>query len=83
MEVNHKLEDFYQSTGKQIELDILISKFQLAIEYNGPLHYNATLWNNLKSDRQNERDQEKFDVCKRLGIRLIVIPHWWNRYKND
>ena len=29
--------------------------------------------------KRKDRDQEKKYLCEKNGIKLIIIPHWWNQ----
>jgi len=49
----------------------------LAFEFHGAQHYKdcpgfASL------EMQQGRDNEKVELCSTNGIKLIVIPYWWD-----
>lgn len=66
-------------TGFCLELDGYCRDKSLAVEYNGEQHYN---WNHYynnyskkKYEEQRERDETKVKICKRQGVKLIVVPY--------
>jgi hypothetical protein len=71
-----------------MELDIWVPDKKLAIEYQGEQHFMQH-WSSEYSDRTEsldkiqQRDQEKRNACKTLGIKLIEIDYTWNREKKD
>lgn len=66
-------------TGKNMEFDMYNEELKLAFEYDGIAHakYNKFFHkgdiNNFY--KQQERDKLKDNICKKVGIRLIRIPH--------
>lgn len=52
-------------TKRNLELDLYDERTKIAIEYNGYRH---------REPAQMERDKLKADMCKNLGVRLIVVP---------
>lgn len=74
--INHKL--WSPQSKSKIELDVYIPELELAFEYQGvqhhqPIHYGPRLF-----IKQQERDNEKKELCKSLGITLIDVPYWWD-----
>ena len=51
--------------GNRMELDIYIPRIKMAIEYDG------AFWH--RSSKAKEREAEKFERCKELGINLLRI----------
>lgn len=73
--------DFLKSpkTGKNLELDCYNADLKIALEYNGPQHYNYnTYFHKSKNDfySQVHRDDWKRKKCRELGITLIEVPYW-------
>jgi hypothetical protein len=68
----------FSESKKPMEIDILIPKHNLAIEYYGEQHF---LFHFLQGDpeEQQRRDSEKRIKCAELGITLIEVPYWWDR----
>jgi len=61
-----------------LELDGYCAQLNIAFEYNGVQHYKFTpCFHSSKEDfvKQQERDKLKLEICKKLGIKLIVIPY--------
>lgn len=69
---------FNTTTGRNLELDMFNSDLLIACEYNGQQHYNYTPFFHRSRqafyDQQN-RDNLKRRVCKKLGIKLIEVPY--------
>lgn len=65
-------------TGRNLELDLYDQYTSVAIEYNGSQHeqYDPKFH---KSEQdfidQQERDKLKLALCKKNGIKLIVVPY--------
>jgi hypothetical protein len=66
-------------TGHNLELDMFNPHLKIACEYNGKQHYVYNKWmhNNSQTNFHNQkyRDEIKMDVCRKLGIHLIVVPY--------
>jgi hypothetical protein len=58
-------------------LDIFIPELSLAIEYQGQQHYNEIKHFGGKEGLKKaiERDQIKFDKCKKNGVKLIYFTY--------
>jgi hypothetical protein len=71
-------ELFFSKTFVPMELDIFLPTLALALEFQGEHHFD---WHFLygSPEAQQEKDTEKKEACKKLGISLIPIPFWWNR----
>ncbi len=61
-------------------LDIFLPELQLAVEYQGNQHYKMHFLFGSPSDQQ-QRDAEKRQQCRKLGISLIEVPYWWDKNK--
>ena len=67
-----------QITNQNLELDCYNDELKIAIEYNGKQHYVYTpYFHKNKEDFLNTqyRDMIKKDLCKKNGIKLIVVPY--------
>jgi hypothetical protein len=71
----------FVDTRKKAELDVYIPSLALAFEHQGEQHYGLHLWG--QTQRVVKNDEEKRDICKRLGITLIEVPFWWNKSKEQ
>lgn len=69
-------------TGATLELDMYCPELRLAIEYNGPTHYDfpnqyhpetAEGWEKFRG--VVERDEMKLNLCDENGVHLIVVPY--------
>jgi len=58
-----------------MQFDIFVPSLQLAIEYQGAHHFNDHIFFGSQK-KYSQRDQEKREACKRVGITLIEIPYW-------
>lgn len=56
-----------------MEVDIAIPSLQLAIEWNGIVHYQP-IYGDTKLSKVRQRDEEKRQTAERKHVRLIVIP---------
>jgi hypothetical protein len=66
----------HSESKRRMELDVYIPSLQVALEYQGRQHYKKLA--SFGSKSQQQRDEEKREACKELGIALIEIPYWWN-----
>jgi len=78
----HKVRpDFLRNpvTKSTLELDCYNEELQLAVEYNGKQHYeyNKKLHQQDRTQFHNQqyRDYMKKELCKKHGVRLIVVPY--------
>ena len=72
------LEENNRTVLNNLELDIYLPQFNIAIEVNGAMHYKFVEYfhHTLKNfQKQRIRDQQKRIKCQQLGIRLIEIPN--------
>ncbi len=53
------------ATGHKLELDIAFPKLNIAYEYNGQEYHN--------SDKQKQRDYEKYLLCQDRGYQLVIV----------
>ena len=73
-------------TGYKMELDGYNPKCKCAFEYNGIQHYKyKPEWHKTKNDflEQQKRDQLKYQICYKRGLRLCIIPYQYNCYRPD
>lgn len=71
----------HSKSDKNIELDLFVPDYHLAIEYQGLQHEFPSFRGKLKL--QKERDQEKRLLCQQNGILLIEIPELWSGLIDD
>lgn len=65
-------------TKKNLELDGYNEDEKLAFEYNGIQHAKFHPMHNGDVNEfyaQQERDRLKIDLCKKHGVKLLIIPH--------
>ena len=55
------------------EADIAIPEINLAIEWNGIVHYKP-IYGNKKLSKIQQRDKEKLKIAEDKGIELIIVP---------
>ena len=77
------IEDYYHSeisrhAGSAIQFDIFLINKSIAIEYNGKQHYEDIPKGFSPLELFKYRDQEKEKICNKFGIRLVIIPYWWD-----
>lgn len=77
------LEDYrhpqlrYQS-GAAAELDLFLPQLNLAFEYQGEQHYHdLPMFGPLELYRL--RDSDKVQLCADAGIKLVIVPYWWDK----
>jgi hypothetical protein len=71
----------YSNSRRPMELDAFIPSLNIAFEYQGEQHYSQRRFGEVTS--QKERDLEKLESCKTLGITLIRVPYWWDGTKES
>ncbi|MFX1375410.1 MAG: hypothetical protein ACFFA0_06335 [Promethearchaeota archaeon] len=65
-------------SGGQMHLDGYNKKLKLGFEFNGPQHYMFYPKYHRKYEdfvKQQELDRIKAELCKKMGIVLIIVPH--------
>lgn len=68
-----------------LELDFYFPIINLAIEINGPAHFNI-IWDEKTLKRIQRNDRRKFYLCNKKNIRLIVIKDvldYSNKFDNS
>lgn len=70
-----------------LELDGYNEILNIAFEYNGIQHYkfNKHFHRNDPEafERQKQRDQKKYELCRKNGINLIIIPYQFDYMRPD
>eukprot|EP00011_Vannellida_sp_DIVA3-517-6-12_P004582 CAMPEP_0114616892 /NCGR_PEP_ID=MMETSP0168-20121206/6919_1 /TAXON_ID=95228 ORGANISM="Vannella sp., Strain DIVA3 517/6/12" /NCGR_SAMPLE_ID=MMETSP0168 /ASSEMBLY_ACC=CAM_ASM_000044 /LENGTH=845 /DNA_ID=CAMNT_0001828017 /DNA_START=15 /DNA_END=2549 /DNA_ORIENTATION=- len=62
---------------RSLELDVYVPELELGIEYNGEHHYiENAFFGGLELYQQ--RDAAKRRICDSKGIKLLVVPYWWD-----
>ena len=82
------IEDYFHSdisrlSGTNVQFDIFISERNIAIEYHGKHHYEDMPSAFGQLEVYKNRDIEKQKLCSHFGIKLIVIPYWWDNQLNS
>ena len=77
------IEDYFHSelsriTGCTVQFDIFLINRNIAIEYHGKQHYEDIPAGFATLEMHKSRDEEKRNLCKKHGIKLIIIPYWWD-----
>ena len=78
------VEDYFHSeisreTGFSVQFDVFMINKKIAIEYHGQQHYEDIPSAGFASlELHHNRDLEKEKLCSKYGIKLIVIPYWWD-----
>lgn len=81
------IEDYFHNaltrlSGWNVQFDVYVPGKQIAFEYHGEHHFNE-----IPAFGQLElyvnRDTEKKNLCKKSGISLFIVPHWWNFTKDS
>jgi hypothetical protein len=76
---NHKFPSNKTILGGRKELDGYCKELNLAFEFQGRQHYMFVKhFHKTEQDfkKQKEKDFNKKELCKSLGIKLIQIPYW-------
>ncbi len=65
-----------------LELDGYNAEHKVAFEYHGEQHYNPIdYFGGVEAfNKQKERDKKKEIICRKKGIKLIIIPQFKNVY---
>ena len=78
------VEDYFHSeisrnSSFHVQFDIFLVNLNIAIEYHGRQHYEDIPNAGFASlELYKIRDEEKAKLCKQFGIKLIIIPYWWD-----
>ena len=78
------IEDYFHSeisrkSGFPVQFDVFLVSRKIAIEYHGKQHFEDVPSVFAPLELYNKRDKEKQKLCLEFGIRLIIIPHWWDK----
>ena len=77
------VEDYFHSeisrySGSTVQFDVFLIQRNIAIEYHGKQHYEEIPSTFAPLEMHKIRDTEKEKLCKQFGIKLIIIPYWWD-----
>ena len=77
------VEDYFHSdisreTGLPVQFDIFLLKSNIAIEYHGQQHFEDIPNAFAPLEMHINRDLEKESLCNKYGVKLIIIPYWWD-----
>ena len=77
------VEDYFHSelsrcSGSSVQFDVFILHKNIAIEYHGKHHYEDIPSGFAPIEMFRLRDKEKQLLCQQYGIKLIIIPYWWD-----
>jgi len=61
-----------------VTVDIFVETRNLAFEYQGEHHYHNVLPQSAPTLIFEMRDVSKLQLCSELGVKLIIVPYWWN-----
>eukprot|EP01127_Copromyxa_protea_P023209 TRINITY_DN8633_c0_g1_i1.p1 TRINITY_DN8633_c0_g1~~TRINITY_DN8633_c0_g1_i1.p1 ORF type:complete len:412 (+),score=83.11 TRINITY_DN8633_c0_g1_i1:54-1289(+) len=78
---NYGHPDLLWKGNQKMELDIWLSSLSLAVEYQGEQHYHRLVHAfGVGGDEKLyfERDEKKSLLCQEKGIKLVVVPYWWD-----
>jgi len=66
----------FSQTGHPMNFDIFVPAMNLAFEYHGCQHYHYhPLFGDVTTRQQ--RDNERREACKFMGLACIEVPYWW------
>lgn len=66
-------------TGRKLEIDCYNEELKLGAEFNGIQHYKWPNFTNQTFEQfkaQIRRDKYKKKICRKKGIKLIVVPYY-------
>lgn len=69
-------------TGTQLHLDGYCPQKKIGFEYNGKQHYSFVPMyhkDETQLEKQKKRDKEKYKLCKKYGVTLVIIPEYTAR----
>ena len=77
------VEDYFhpeisRDSGISVQFDIFLINKNIAFEYHGKQHYEDLPSLHHSIEMYQNRDKEKSKLCEKYGIKLIIIPYWWN-----
>ena len=77
------IEDYFhpeisRKSGYHVQFDVFLVNKKIAFEYNGIQHYEDIPSAFAAIEMFQYRDNEKEILCSDFGIKLIVIPYWWD-----
>ena len=77
------VEDYFHSeisreSGCSVQFDVFLIDRNIAIEYHGKQHYEDLPSGFATLEMYKNRDIEKENLCKKYGIKLLIIPYWWD-----
>ena len=77
------VEDYFHSqisreSGSAVQFDIFLIERNIAFEYHGIQHYEDISSGFAPVEMYKNRDNEKVKLCEKFGIKLIIIPYWWD-----
>lgn len=81
-EEEYTFPDLVSSTGRELRFDFAVfddaGQLDFLIEYQGIQHYEArSKFGGVPELRKQQfRDMQKREYCKKHGIKLILIPYW-------
>jgi len=67
-------------SGSSIVFDVYIPALELVFEYNGVQHYQFHILFGDVHDLK-ERDNERSNACRLLGISIVEVPFSWKHDK--
>ena len=82
------VEDYFHSdlsriSSFPIQFDIFLPNKNIAFEYQGRQHFEDISAGFAPIEMYKLRDIEKLKLTKKAGIKLYIIPHWWDRCKSS
>ena len=82
------VEDYFhneisRNSNFPIQFDIFLLNKNIAIEYHGKQHYEDIPSGFSPVELFKDRDEEKIKLCEQYGIKLVIIPYWWDNNLNS
>ena len=71
-------EELTRISGSAVQFDVFLPKKNIAFEYHGQQHYEDIPSGFAPLEMFVHRDKEKEQICIKYGIRLCVVPYWWD-----
>jgi len=66
----------FDNSGRIMTADVFIPSLNLAVEYNGEMHYEEAFFGSTAERRKY--DDLKVSKFAEKGITLVQVPHWWD-----